>query len=242
MGGLLASQCTEYYSRMRFVSRASCALTLVVLSACRQSPAAPIPEAPTRVPASLTLQPDTATPSEDEYQTVALTTASRPQEPGKIIVAVTALTPIVNQVSSDISGLFAVEGRITWDASLMEFESIEGGALLGGAAGSVVGERSPVLCPETRTAPVGRGIYAFCVGRADGERVTGKGEIAVLRFRSRPEIKMGASRLDLVSFVANEGAKIPSFPFTTQLVIYPYRRASYNQKVYGTTVNIQPSH
>jgi hypothetical protein len=180
----------------------------------------------------LTLEQDTATPV---GQAVALTYASRAQEPGKIAIAVTGYN-IQNQITPDVVGFNQAEGRLRWDASLLEVDATGAGDLLGGnsLAGMCV-PRDPEI-PDT---------FPFCIGRLDRARVTGSGEIILVRLKPRSGVTSGTTRVELVPFLANSGGTgVPTIAtFTTSLWLFPYipgARGNVFQNVYGATVTIRP--
>ena len=219
-------------------------LTLTAAAACNKStPSSPTPTptttttpttptAPTASLPVLTLQQDTDSPV---GQAVALTYASRSQEAGKIAIAVTGFN-IQNEISASVSGFNTAEGRLRWDTSLLEVDGAGAGDLLGGnsAAGACV-PRDPQI-PDT---------HAFCVRRLDSTRVTGSGEIYLVRLKPRSGVTSGTSRIELVPFLANSGGTgVPSLAtFVTRLWLFPYipgERGNVIQNAYGATVTISP--
>ena len=193
------------------------------------NPTAPTPAGPVPV---VTLQPDTPSPV---GQAVALTYASRAQEPGKIAVAVTVFN-IQNQITPAVVGFHTAEGRLKWDASLLELDATGAGDLLGGnSAAASCAPRDPQI-PDT---------FAFCIGRIDRAPVTGSGEIFLVRLQPRSGVTSGTSRVELVPFLANSGGTgVPSIvTFTTSLWLFPYvpgERGNVIQNTYGATVTIRP--
>ena len=200
------------------------------------TPTTPTTPTPTPTPTALlpvlTLQQDTGSPV---GQAVALTYASRAQEAGKIAIAVTGFN-IQNQITPTVFGFSTAEGRLKWDASLLEIDGEGAGDLLGGnSAAGACAPRNPQV-PDT---------FAFCIGRLDQTRVTGSGEIYLFRLKPRSGVTSGTSRVELVPFLANSGGTgVPSIvTFVTPLWLFPYvpgERGNVIQNSYGATVTISP--
>ena len=66
--------------------------------------------------------------------------------------------------------------------------------------------------------------HAFCIRRLDSSRVTGSGEIYLVRLKPRSGVTSGTSRIELVPFLANSGGTgVPSIAtFITRLWLFPY--------------------
>lgn len=187
---------------------------------------APTPRPSAQTPAVLTLEQDTSSPA---GQAVALTYGSRSQEPGKIVVAVTAFNLLNGPLSSQ-NGFFGAIGRLRWDEALLEIDAVGIGDLLGGNSGGTV---SRGIWPEMP------GTFPFHVQRNDRTLVTGSGELVLLRLRPRTGITSGTTRIELEPFLANAGRP---FSFMTSLWLDPYLPARGNQieNAYGATIAIWP--
>jgi hypothetical protein len=208
-------------------------LVLVLSASCGQSaaPTAPTPSAPAPTPITtsvLTLEPDTGTPV---GQAVAITFASRAQEAGKITVAVTGFN-LQNQITPTVVGVSTVAGRLKWDDALLELDAIGAGDMFGGNAGANFGRDS-----RGTDAP---GEYPFVISRIDLARVTGSGELFLLRLRPRPGVNTGTSRIELVPIRTNDLAEIF---YMTPLLMSPYRPSGPNpiENAYGAMIRIRPS-
>jgi hypothetical protein len=207
-------------------------LTVLPAVACNkaETPTAPTP-VPTPAPSAqappvLTFEPDTLTPV---GQAVALTYGSRSQEPGKIVVAVTGFN-LRNEISPTVNGVSAVRGRLKWDEALLEIDGVGVGDLFGGNSGGNV---------DNGGWPEVPGTFPFGARRNDQARVTGSGELVLLRLRPRTGITTGTTRIELEPFLANEGGP---FPFMTPLLLFPYQppRGNQLQNAYGATIAIRP--
>jgi hypothetical protein len=211
----------------------SIALAFIPVAGCNsaESPTSPTPE-PTLGPSAplppvVTFEPDTLTPV---GQAVALTYGSRSQEPGKIVVAVTGFN-LRNEISPTVNGVSAARGRLKWDDALLEIDGVGVGDLFGGnSAGNVDNGGWPEM----------PGTFPFAVRRNDQARVTGSGELVLLRLRPRTGITAGTTRIELEPFLANEGGP---FPFMTPLLLFPYQPPRGNQieNAYGGSIEIRPA-
>ena len=83
------------------------------------------------------------------------------------------------------------------------------------------------------------GTFPFRVQKNDPTRVTGSGELVLLRLRPRTDVTSGTTRIELEPFLANEGA---AFPFMTSLLLSPYQphRGNQIENTYGATIAIWP--
>jgi hypothetical protein len=212
------------------------AVTVFAVGACsKATPTAPTPTpaAPVVTPVAalpvLTLDSDTGSPV---GQAVALTYASRSQEAGKIGVAVTGFN-LRNQITPTVSGLTGVEGRLKWDESLLEYDATGAGDLLGGNSGATPCRTNGIEMP---------GTVPFCISRIDRARVTGSGELFLVRLKLRPGVTSGTSRIELVPFRANEGGPALA-TFMTSLLLFPYEPGpggNVIENAYGATITIRP--
>ncbi len=173
----------------------------------------------------LTLEPDLP----PMRQAVAVTHGSRSQEPGTIVVAVSAFN-LQNELPPDSNGFFGAVGRLRWDPALLEIDAIGIGDLLGGNSG---GRVSRGIWPEVP------GTFPFYVQRNDQTLVTGSGELVLLRLRPRTGVTAGTTRIELEPFLANEGGAVS---FVTSLWIQPYlpHRGNQIDHACGATIAIWP--
>lgn len=205
--------------------------TLSVALLCGASVACTTASSPTTPTAAavpvLTLEQDTNAPI---GQAAWLTYGSRAQQPGMIVVAVSA-SNIVNQWSPTSAGISSVSGRLKWDPSVLELDAIGAGDMMGGNDGAVVGHQTDV--------PREAGRFAFGVRRNDGVRVQGSGELFILRLKPVAGVTAGRTRIDLEPFLANDGGFMP---FMTQLLLSPYVPTVGNllENAYGGTITIRP--
>jgi hypothetical protein len=209
-------------------------LTLTGAEACSKAAAptaptpAPVVTAPPTPPV-LTLEPDTDSPV---GESVAITYGSFGQEPGKISIAITGFNlrnqigvePIISPTGFGVSG---ARGQVRVDDALLEFDGYAFGDFVGGAVQGVI---CPPILPESP------GIYPFCVARKDDKQVTGSGELFLLRFKPRPGITAGATRIELVPHKAHQQN------YTTPLQLLPFFPSGTNkiQNSYGGTITIRP--
>ena len=94
-------------------------------------------------------------------------------------------------------------------------------------------------CPPSAAPP---GTYAFCVGRLDGARVTGSGELVLIRLKPRAGVTSGTTRIELDRIASNEAAP-PEISFMTNLLLLPYvpsPNGNTIQNAYGATITIRP--
>ncbi len=171
----------------------------------------------------LTLTGDTESPV---GQAVAMTYGSRSQEPGKIVVAVSAF----NLRGMRGRGFHTASGRLRWNTALLDVDGVGIGDLLGGNEGGRIGPGAREQLPDT---------LPFIVSRTDQTLVTGSGELILVRLTPRPGVTTGSTRIELDEIVANEGGP---FPFLTRLLLSPYAPSDGNQieNAYGGTVTIRP--
>lgn len=206
-------------------------LSLTLPAGCSSSksetPTAPTPPVTPPAPALpvLTVEPDTTSPV---GQAVAITYASRAQEPGKIAVAVTGYN-LRNQLSNGTVGVFGVVGVLKWDDALLEVDGVGAGDFLGG--------NSQANCCRW-TGPDAPGTYPFSVDRDDRSVATGSGELFLIRVKPRAGITAGASRIEMIPFKSNDS----SVTFMPTVLLVPFRPppAIKVDNVYGATITIRP--
>ena len=195
--------------------------------ACSSSQSSNSPTSPTTPtgPPMLSLQQDTQAPV---GQAVWLTLASRSQVEGKITLAVST-SNVVNQQPSS-SGFFAANGRLKWDATLLEVDGAGAGDFMGGNSGADFGY-----------TPLEPGKIAFFVQRLDSMLVQGTGELFLLRLRPVAGVTSGTTRIDFEPWVANERGQAGAPPFSTLLLFVPFSsRGNVVENTYGATVTIRP--
>lgn len=210
-------------------------LSLAFVTGCTtaSSPAAPSEVAPPTPTLTLTLTPDTNSPADES---VGLTYASQFQVPGKIVVAVTAFN-LTNRLSANVTGFSVVTGRLKWDGALLETELFTPETPdVGRGPGTLLGNGlDEVSC--CRTEDEGPGFYPFRLGRRDGARVSGSGELFLIRLKPRPGVTSGTTRIELEPIVANPGG----FTYMTPLWLSPYNPSRGNtiENTYGATITIR---
>jgi hypothetical protein len=182
---------------------------------------------------TLTLQPDTASPV---GQAVAITYASRMQEPGRIAIAVTGFN-IQNVVSANISGITGIGGWLKYDDTVLEIERNAEGL----AVGDFVQQGdTPTYCCLWQNIDVPNGVYPFFVSRAGNGRntVQGSGEILLARFHPRAGVTSATTRIELAPFDVDPA--LGGASYVTTLLLSPYGRRNMIDNTYGATVTIRP--
>lgn len=192
-----------------------------------ETPISPTPPpSPTTAPSqarALEFTPDTLSPV---GEAIALSSASRGYEAGKVTFAVSAYN-LANHSTLGEPGVHGVWGRLKWDAALLVLDGLGPGGFLqqGGVEPSCCTAGEVVIQPSEGTLP-------FSVQRRpETATVSGHGEILLVRLRPRDGVTDGSTRIEFTTIAP------PYFPEVIRL--RPFPRYPVPQNIYGGTVTIR---